>query len=415
VPESLNVGRNTVLLAATMAVFSAVVQLVAAVSSLTFVLVTGVEGLLGLGPAIFLTASALVALPAGRAMDRGGRKPVIAVGFLLAAFGCTLTALATRTGSTVAVIAGFALMGAAGAIALLIRTAAGDMYPPARRARGISYVLFGSVFGAILGPAVFSPLFVGKHVEADALTVPWLAAGGLALVALAISLCVRPDPKVIAERLGQADSAAQPGAPAAPLREILRRPGVIPAMVAALASFSVMVSVMNLTGYMVVDHHHHTQSDVFPIIGAHVLGMYALVLVAGAMIDRIGRTTSLALGLAVMGVSCAGLLWVESVAGTALLLFGLGLGWNLSFVAATAELADRTAPAERGKLLGLNDLLAALLGASLALLGGVALDALGVAALALGATALVVAPIAWLIARRRLAPQEPGLASSSGT
>jgi MFS family permease len=413
VPEGLNVGRNTVLLAATMAVFSAVVQLVAAVSSLTFVLVTGVEGLLGLGPAIFLTASALVALPAGRAMDRGGRKPVIAVGFLLAAFGCTLTALATRTGSTVAVIAGFALMGAAGAIALLIRTAAGDMYPPERRARGISYVLFGSVFGAILGPAVFSPLFVGKHVEADALTVPWLAAGGLALVALAISLCVRPDPKVIAERLGQADNV-KAGAPAAPFREILRRPGVIPAMVAALASFSVMVSVMNLTGYMVVDHHHHTQSDVFPIIGAHVLGMYALVLVAGALIDRIGRTTSLALGLAVMGVSCAGLLWVESVAGTALLLFGLGLGWNLSFVAATAELADRTAPAERGKLLGLNDLLAALLGASLALLGGVALDALGVAALALGATALVVAPIAWLIARRRIAPQEPGLASSSG-
>jgi MFS family permease len=414
VPDKLNVGRNTILLAATMAVFSAVVQLVAAVSSLTFVLVTGVEGLLGLGPAIFLTASALVALPAGRAMDRGGRKPVIAVGFLLAAFGCTLTALATRTGSTVAVIAGFALMGAAGAIALLIRTAAGDMYPPERRARGISYVLFGSVFGAILGPAVFSPLFAGKHVEADALTVPWLAAGGLALVALAISLCVRPDPKVIAERLGQADGTAQTGTSAAPFREILRRPGVIPAMVAALASFSVMVSVMNLTGYMVVDHHHHTQSDVFPIIGAHVLGMYALVLVAGALIDRIGRMTSLAAGLAVMGVSCAGLLWVQSVAGTAALLFGLGLGWNLSFVAATAELADRTAPAERGKLLGLNDLLAALLGASLALLGGVALDALGVAALAMGATALVVAPIAWLIARRRIAPQEPGLASSSG-
>ena len=37
-----------------MAVYSAVLQLVAAVSSLTFVLVTGVEGLLGLGPAIFL-------------------------------------------------------------------------------------------------------------------------------------------------------------------------------------------------------------------------------------------------------------------------------------------------------------------------------------------------------------------------
>jgi MFS family permease len=168
--------------------------------------------------------------------------------------------------------------------------------------------------------------------------------------------------------------------------------------------------VMNLTGYMVVNHHHHTQSDVFPIIGAHVLGMYALVLFAGAMIDRIGRTTSLALGLAVMGVSCAGLLWVESVSGTALLLFGLGLGWNLSFVAATAELADRTAPSERGKLLGLNDQLAALLGASLALLGGAALEGLGVAALAIGATVLVIAPIAWLLSRRRQAAAEPGLA-----
>ena len=67
------------------------------------------------------------------------------------------------------------------------------------------------------------------------------------------------------------------------------RPGVRPAMLAALASFGVMVSVMNLSGYVVVEHHHHAQSDVFPIIGAHVLGMYALVLVVGTLIDRIGR------------------------------------------------------------------------------------------------------------------------------
>ena len=52
------------------------------------------------------------------------------------------------------------------------------MYPPERGARGISYVLFGSVFGAILGPAVFGPLFAGRDLDASALTVPWLAAGG---------------------------------------------------------------------------------------------------------------------------------------------------------------------------------------------------------------------------------------------
>jgi MFS family permease len=389
------VRRNTVLLAATMAVNSAVLQLVAAVSSLTFVLVTGVRGLLGLGPAIFLTASALTSMPAGRMMDRFGRKPVMSFGFIVGAAGCALTALATRTDSTLAVIAGFGMIGAASAVSLLIRTAAGDMYPPARRARGISYVLFGSVFGAILGPTVFGPMFAGRDVEADALTVPWLAAGGISLIALVIVQFVRPDPKKIAEMIGAHDEEV---GPAAPLREIVRRPGVIPAMLAAFASFGVMVSVMNLSGYVVVEHHHHHQSSVFPIIGAHVFGMYALVLVIGALIDRVGRTPALEAGLVVMAVSTIGLMWVASVFGTALLLLGLGVGWNISFVAATAQMADRTSPAERGKLLGFNDQLAAFLAAGLALLGGYALDAIGVAALAIGATAIVVAPIV-LIAR----------------
>jgi MFS family permease len=400
-PQRLPIRRNTLILAATLAVNSAVVQLVAAVSSLTFVLVTGVKGLLGLGPAIFLIASGLTALPAGRMMDRFGRTPVMSFGFTVAAIGCAVTALATRIDSAVAVIVGFGLMGASSAIALLIRTAAGDMYPPQRRARGISYVLFGSVFGAILGPTVFSPLFAGKNVEADALTLPWLAAGGMALVALALVQFVRPDPKRIAELIHSRDAETVP-APAAPLREVVRRPGVLPAMLAALASIGVMVSVMNLSGYVVVEHHHHSQDSIFPVIGAHVFGMYALVLVIGAFIDRTGRTSALELGLVVMALSTIGLLWVESVIGTALLLFGLGIGWNISFVAATAQLADCTSPAERGKLLGFNDLLGAFLGAGLALLGGYALEAIGVAALAIGAAVILAAPIV-LIVRPRAA------------
>ncbi|MBA3408438.1 MAG: MFS transporter [Solirubrobacterales bacterium] len=382
-----------------MAVYSAVLQLVAAVSSLTFVLVTGVEGLLGLGPAIFLVASALAAVPAGRAMDRIGRKPVIGGGFLAAAAGCGVTAVATSIGSTPLVILGFALTGAASGIALLIRAAAGDMYPPERRARGISYVLFGAVFGAILGPAVFGPLFAGRELEADALTVPWLAAGAISLVALGLVGLVRPDPKEIAELIAGQEPGT-PLQPAASLREIVRRPGVRPAMLTALASFGVMVSVMNLSGYVVVEHHHHGQDSVFPIIGAHVFGMYALVIVVGSLIDRIGRPPALVTGLAVMAVSTIGLLWAESVIATAILLFGLGVGWNVSFVAATAQLADRTSAAERGKLLGFTDLLSALLGAMLALLGGYALDSIGVAALAIGATVIVAAPILWLVPGR---------------
>ena len=54
--------------------------------------------------------------------------------------------------------------------------------------------------------------------------------------------------------------------------------------------------------------------------------------------------------------------------------------------------------------MGFNDLLSALFGASLALLGGYALDSLGVAALAIGATVIVAAPVLWLVARRTGVP-----------
>ena len=226
--------------------------------------------------------------------------------------------------------------------------------------------------------------------------MPWLAAGGISLVALGLVLLIRPDPQRIAELIAGHDDAA-PAEPVAPLGEMLRRPGVRPAMLAALASFGVMVSVMNLSGYVVVEHHLHHQADVFPVIGAHVFGMYALVIVVGTLIDRIGRLPALSGGLIVMAASTIGLLWAESVVATAILLFGLGVGWNLSFVAATAQLADATSATERGKLLGFNDFLSAMLGAGLALLGGYALDSIGVAALALGATAIVAAPVLWLL------------------
>ena len=80
--------------------------------------------------------------------------------------------------------------------------------------------------------------------------------------------------------------------------------------------------------------------------------------------------------------------------GTGVLLFGLGLGWSVSFVAATAQLADCAAPAERGKLLGFNDLVAALTAAApRAPRRASPSTSLGVAALALGSTVLVLLPL----------------------
>ena len=142
------------------------------------------------------------------------------------------------------------------------------------------------------------------------------------------------------------------------------------------------------------------------MISWHIVGMYSLVLVIGNLIDRFGRRPSLVSGLGIMAVSVLGLVWAESIAASSLCLFGLGIGWNVSYVAANAELSHIASPAERGKLFGFTDLVCGITGASLALLGGVVYSGLGVVALAVAASALAALPAAWILARGlpRVAP-----------
>lgn len=389
--------RNTILLAATLTCLSGMVQLVVAVSTITLVLVTGIESILGLGPAIFLTANAVAAFPAGRAMDRFGRVPVLAAGCVAGVVGCATTALGAAVASPALVIAGFALVGVSQGTILLSRLAAADLYPPERRGRGISYVLLGALFGAAMGPLIFRPLLSGKELELDALVLPYLAAAGIMVVGLALVLSIRPDPKRIAELIG--GETGRP-APARPLPEILRAPGVAGALTSAVASFAVMVGIMNLTGYIVVGRGHE-QADVFTVISAHIVGMYALVLVIGAVIDRAGRRTALTGGLALEAVSVLALVWFDGVAGTSLALFGLGLGWNVSYVAAATQLADAATASERGRLIGLTDLLSAAAGAALALGGGAIYSAAGVAPLAAATALLAGLPALWVLLRSR--------------
>ena len=120
-----------------------------------------------------------------------------------------------------------------------------------------------------------------------------------------------------------------------------------------------MASVMNLSGYVVVGHDH-PQADVFTVISVHIVGMFGLVLVVGQLVDRVGRRRTLIAGLLVMAVSTVMLAWVVSILALSISLFLLGLGWNLSYVAASAELVTHASPVERGRLVGFTDLIAGL-------------------------------------------------------
>jgi hypothetical protein len=103
-------------------------------------------------------------------------------------------------------------------------------------------------------------------------------------------------------------------------------------------------------------------------------------------------------------VSCASLIWLDGLLGMSVALFGLGLGWNLSYVAATTELVSLASPSERGQLVGFSDLLSAACGAALALAGGAIYSADGVLPLAALAAALAALPAIWLAGRATARP-----------
>jgi MFS family permease len=155
---------------------------------------------------------------------------------------------------------------------------------------------------------------------------------------------------------------------------------------------------MNLAGYVAVGRGHN-EGDVFTMISVHIVGMFGLVLVVGDLIDRFGRRQALVGGLALMAASNAALAWFGGVGGMSLALLGLGLGWNLSYVAATTQLVALTAPAERGRLVGFSDLLSGSVAAGLALLGGLVYSGGGAAGLALAAAGLAFLPAVWLAVR----------------
>jgi MFS family permease len=397
-----DVRRNAFLLALGLVFQSGMIQLAVALGTVTIVAVTGVESILGLGPAIFLVAGALAVGPAGRLSDRFGRMPVIRTGFLLGIAGPAITAAGCALVSPELVFLGLGTCGAAQSIVLLSRTASAEMFPPERRARGMSIVLFGVVSGAIWGPLIFGPMFAGRSLSPHDLVVPWLAAGLFTVAGLAVSFGVRPDPQTISARYGTPETARA----AVSLRELVHRPGVPTAMVAVVSSFAVMVGVMNLAGYVAVGQGH-SHGDVFTIISLHIVGMYGLILVIGDVVERLGRRTSMVTGLAVMAVSNAALVWLHSIAGMSLSLFGLGLGWSLAYVAASTELVGLAAPSERGRLIGATDLISGFTGAALALAGGVVYTGSGTAALALTSAGLALLPAAWILGSSVTAASPP--------
>jgi len=375
----------------------------------------------GLAQSANVVGAALFAVPATAIVYRHGRRPSLAVLYLIAAVGATLILTASIRSSIPLLFLGFFLFGGAAAAGFQARYAAVDLAPAALRGRQLSIVVWATTIGAVIGPSLapVAGATVGRF-GVPTLAGPFVFSAVLFVLAtLLLMVFLRPDPAVVARTsLGSPAGPAPESRPVGmgdALRYILSHVAARLGVSAMAVGHVVMVGVMAMTPVHIRGAGHdaaHTLSIVGLVLSFHIAGMYAFSPVVGWLTDRLGRRAVIAGGIAVQLAACA--LCGTARHGTTPLAAGLmllGLGWSGTMVAGSTLLSESVPVELRAAAQGLSDLVMGLAGATAGAVSGVIVYAWGYPTLTLLA-ALATAPLILLVSLtpRRIGAEE-GLGS----
>jgi len=338
--------RTAILLAAAQAIVGSAAPIAISLGALAGQYLLGVDKSLATAPVTgYNIGVALGALPAAAIIRRLGQRGGFMTGTIATALGGLVATLALYQASFWLFAFGLLVTGVGGAFVQQFRFAAADNAPPEFKARAISFVLAGGIITAILGPQIviytrelLAPvMFAGSFAS----IVPLAAVGALILSFLRVSR--RAD--VVAEITAN---------DARPLAEIVTQPRFVAALFCAVGSYALMSFVMTGAPLAMVGCGLSEDSAALGI-SLHVMAMFGPSFFTGSLIHRFGAERIVATGLLLL-IGCAAV----ALSGIALWNFWaslilLGLGWNFSFIGATAMVAASYRPSEKGKVQGFHD------------------------------------------------------------
>jgi MFS family permease len=349
-----------------------------AAGSLLVASITNSETLAGLAQTSSVLGAAALALPLARLTSRGGRRLALSVGLISGVIGSLLAILGGSRENIYLMLTGTFLVGAASAAGYQARFAAIDLATNEKRAKQLSFVVWGATIGAVSGPNLMEPSGnLAESLELPRLTGPYLiSAATLALAVLVIQLFLRPDPYLTAAK----DSGA------ANLPRIKTKVALKHIRSNARASFAIasiaighiaMVAVMVMTPVHMA-HVDVTLTIIGLVISVHVLGMYAFSPLVGALTDRLGRLRVIQIGVVILLSSAliSGFARADDAITLGIGLFLLGLGWSCTLIAGSALLTESVAPEIKSASQGASDLVMNLSGASGGAIAGVVIATL---------------------------------------
>ncbi len=315
---------------------------------------------------LMIVGTALSTVPAAMLMKAIGRPAGFALAAGLGACGTLLAAFALRHTSFVMFSAGLMLVGVNLAFVQQYRFAAAESVGPQRVSQAISLVLLGSVGGALLGPELVAR---GQHWAIGENYVGTMyALAALLGVSSVMLLALRKNTILVAE------SGAQPGRR---LREIVRQPVFLVAMLGGVVAYGVMTFIMTATPVSMHVLDGHSMPHTASVIRSHVIAMYAPSLFSGLLIARLGIGRMMAAGaVAMLGTVLVGLQG-QAVTHYWLALVLLGIGWNFLYVGGTTLLTRCYRTSERFRSQAVNDFSVFATSATGSLLAGTAIHLLG--------------------------------------
>lgn len=362
---------------------------------------SGSTSLAGLSQTATVLGAAVLAVPLARLAQRAGRRPALATGYLLALLGAGVVLLAALLSSFAMLLLGAALFGGATAASLQARYAATDAAAPQARGRALSIVVWATTIGVVAGPNLSGVGGrLGIRVGVPVLAGPYLLSALGFAAAAAVLAWLRPDPLRLRQQVSAESTAGAPvaGSLRDSLAAVAAHPRALLGFVTIATAHAVMVGVMVMTPVYLV-HGGASLQVVGIVISLHVAGMYGASPVFGWMSDRVGRTPTILLGVALLATSLA-------LAGTAgaghrqsgLALLLLGLGWSACLVAGSTLVTESVSADVRTSVQGMTDLGMGLAGAAAGAAAGVVMSIYGYPGLALAAAALLL-PVPVLAAR----------------
>lgn len=343
IAADVRVRGNVVRLAAAQALTGANSAVIFATGSIVGAALAPDMSLATVPLSMYVVGLAAGTLPTGAISRRFGRRWAFVIGTGLG----TLTGL---IGSFAILHASFALFclatflgGLYGSVAQSYRFAAADGASAAYRPKAVSWVMAGGVFAGVLGPQlvqwtmdIWSPYLFAFS---------FLVQAAVALIAMGIVAGVDMPKPAPADLHG-----------GRPLLTIVTQPRFIAAALCGVISYPMMNLVMT-SAPLAMKMCGLSLSDSNFGIQWHIVAMYGPSFFTGALIARFGAPKIVAAGLLLeAGAATIGLSGITAMHFWATLIV-LGVGWNFSFIGASALVLETHRPQERNKVQAFNDFL----------------------------------------------------------